>query len=215
MVVIPQPELWAQVCEFMETQKQRTESGLEPEKLPEFVLTWHMLARYELLKVNRKRKEDPWTREQISKIQELARKGAKVPGLPVLSRSEADAFIEKFSAQLEAASERPKKQKSIPEKTGKSTVEKIFDPEKYTGSRDPKVQTEILNHQIRALARVGFIQYIPADRWRNMSPAERLEIILTVPENERKKVLQNVRQNQNQRSSGRRIRTKHDYDPDL
>ena len=215
MVVIPQPELWAQVCEFMETQKQRIESGLEPEKLPESVLTWHMLARYELLKVNRKRKEDPWTREQISKIQELARKEVKVPELPVLSRSEADACIEKFFAQLEATSERPKKKESMLEKNRESTVEKFFDPEKYTGSRDPKVQTEILNLQIRALARAGFIQYIPADRWRNMSPAERLEIVLSVPENERKKILQNVRSSQYQRPAGRRIRTKRDYDPEL
>ena len=138
-----------------------------------------------------------------------------MPGLPVLSRSEADACIEKFSAQLEAASERPKKQKSIPEKTGKSTVERVPDPEKYTGSSDPKVQTEILNQQIRALARAGCIEYIPADKWRNMSPAERLEIVLAIPEDERKKVLQNVRPSQNQRPAGRRIRPRHDYDPDL
>ena len=40
-------------------------------------------------------------------------------------------------------------------------VEKVPDPENNSGSRDPKVQTEILNQQIRALARAGFNILIP------------------------------------------------------
>ena len=134
---------------------------------------------------------------------------------PVISRSEADAYIAEVSAQLEAASKRAKRKESAPEEPRRSPVEEVPDPEKYTGSRDPKVQTEILNQQIRALARAGFNIYIPADKWRNMSPSERLEIVLSIPENERKEVLQNVRPSQYQRPAGRRIRPRHDYGPDL
>ena len=128
---------------------------------------------------------------------------------------QAEREMQRVSMIRRADPQTAKEQEVDVEDSQKSAIERVSDLGKYTGSLDPKVQTEILNHQIRALARAGFIQYIPADRWRNMSPAERLEIVLSVPENERKKVLQNVRQNQNQRSAGRRIRTKRDYDPDL
>ena len=129
--------------------------------------------------------------------------------------AQAELAIQKDSRVREADLQPVKEQEFDVEDSQKSPVEEVPDPEKYTGSRDPKVQTEILNQQIRALARAGFNIYIPADKWRNMSPAERLEIVLSIPEDERKKVLQNVRPSQHQHPAGRRIRPKRDYGPDL
>ena len=129
--------------------------------------------------------------------------------------AQAELAIQKNSRVRKADPQPAKEQEFDVEDSQKSPVEELPDPEKYTGSRDPKVQTEILNQQIRALARAGFNIYIPMDKWRTMSPSERLEIVLSIPENERKKVLQNVRPSQNPSPAGRRIRTNRDYGPEI
>ena len=124
----------------------------------------------------------------------------------VISRAEADAYIKEVSAQLAAADDRSRRQRDTVDRSAKPAVEAVCDPAKYTGTSDPKEQTEILNREIRVLARAGKIGVIPVQKWRNMSPEERLEIILAVPEDERKNVLQNIQSDQNRRFSGRRMR---------
>ncbi len=82
--------------------------------------------------------------------------------------------------------------KSVEQVTGKQTSNEILlrDPIQFTGGLvDPKKQTAELNRQLYWLVREAKIwSHIPADRFRNMTPQERVDMILSVPEEIRNKI---------------------------
>ena len=202
LVFMPQTELWDQVRDFIKGQDRRQQTGQKPLELPDFVSEWRKQAEYELEEINYERKFYPWTDEQQKIIADIVRDGHGFTPPQVISRSEASDYIEAILGPEEA--ERRYNMLRMDAIRSEQQKEDVLDPAKYTGTTDPKEQTEILNREIRALGHAGIIGGIPAQKWRNMSPEERLEIILAVPEDERKSVLQNIQSDQNRRLSGRR-----------
>ena len=158
---------------------------------------WRKQAEFELDKINYEREFDPWTDKQQKIIADIVRKGHGFTPPQVISRSEASDYIEAILGPEEA--ERRYNMLRMDAIYPEQQEENVCDPEKYTGTTDPKKQTEILNREIRVLARAGKIGVIPVQKWRNMSPEERLEIILAVPEDERKEAVRIYEQEQFER----------------
>ena len=190
-------EICNQVRNYIEQQNKRRKSGLPPLAQPDFVSKWRKQAEYELEKINYEREFDPWTDGQQKIIADIVRKRHGFTPPQVISRSEASDYIEAVLGPEEAEHRYNKfRMDAIGSEQQK---EDVLDPAKYTGTHNPKKQTEILDQEIRALARAKKIGRIPMQKWRNMSPEERLEIILAVPEDERKEAVRIYEQEQFER----------------
>ena len=65
--------------------------------------------------------------------------------------------------------------------------------------------TEKQRQMIRALARAGAITYIPADEWRNLTKQRAFEIISAVPEDKRREIMAQRREQTAPAPSGKDV----------
>ena len=153
------------------------------------------LAEERALKVlEAERKRDPWTEDQKKEILELARKGAKVPVAYVISRREAEEFIESVIGAEAAAVRREE--------------HRLRDPAVFTGTKEPKKQQAILRFHTAALIAAGKIANQDYAAWKRMSVEEQMRLILAVPKEERDLVIAKALQEQQAREARQRARSR-------
>ena len=194
---VPKSELWNQVREFIEEQNHRQSIEQDLLLLPKFVAEWRNQIERDLKKISQERIADPWTAEQRQIIADIIREGKGFTPPQVISRSEASYYIEAILGPEEA--ERRYNKLRMDAIRAEQKKKEMYDPAKYTGTDDPKEQTAILNWELRALIRAEKIDAVPMQKWKDMSPEERLKIILTVPEDEREKIMQTSAQEMSDR----------------
>ena len=153
------------------------------------------LAEERALKVlEAERKRDPWTEDQKKEILELARKGAKVPVAYVISRREAEEFIESVIGAEAAAVRREE--------------HRLRDPAVFTGTKEPKKQQAILRFHTAALIAAGKIANQDYASWKRMSVEEQMRLILAVPKEERDPIIAKALQEQQAREARQRARSR-------
>lgn len=153
------------------------------------------LAEEHALKVlEEERKRDPWTEDQKKEILELARKGAKVPGAYVISRREAEEFIESVIGPKAAAVRREE--------------HRLCDPAVFTGTKEPKKQQAILRFHTAALIAAGKIANQDYAAWKRMPVEEQIRLILAVPKEEREPIIEKALQEQQAREGRQRTRSR-------
>ena len=153
------------------------------------------LAEEHALKVlEEERKRDPWTEDQKKEILELARKGAKVPGAYMISRREAEEFIESVIGPKAAAVRREE--------------HRLRDPAVFTGTKEPKKQQAILRFHTAALIAAGKIANQDYAAWKRMPVEEQIRLILAVPKEEREPIIEKVLQEQQAREGRQRTRSR-------
>ena len=140
------------------------------------------------------RKRDPWTEDQKDEILELARKGAKVPGAYMISRREAEEFIESVIGPKAAAVRREE--------------HRLRDPAVFTGTKEPKKQQAILRFHTAALIAAGKIANQDYAAWKRMPVEEQIRLILAVPKEEREPIIEKVLQEQQAREVRQRTRSR-------
>ena len=140
------------------------------------------------------RKRDPWTEDQKDEILELARKGAKVPGAYVISRREAEEFIESVIGPKAAAVRREE--------------HRLCDPAVFTGTKEPKKQQAILRFHTAALIAAGKIANQDYAAWKRMPVEEQIRLILAVPKEEREPIIEKALQEQQAREVRQRTRSR-------
>ena len=140
------------------------------------------------------RKRDPWTEDQKDEILELARKGAKVPGAYMISRREAEEFIESVIGPKAAAVRREE--------------HRLRDPAVFTGTKEPKKQQAILRFHTAALIAAGKIANQDYAAWKRMPVEEQIRLILAVPKEEREPIIEKVLQEQQAREGRQRTRSR-------
>ena len=140
------------------------------------------------------RKRDPWTEDQKDEILELARKGAKVPGAYMISRREAEEFIESVIGPKAAAVRREE--------------HRLRDPAVFTGTKEPKKQQAILRFHTAALIAAGKIANQDYAAWKRMPVEEQIRLILAVPKEEREPIIEKVLQEQQAREARQRTRSR-------
>ena len=139
------------------------------------------------------RKRDPWTEDQKDEILELARKGAKVPGAYMISRREAEEFIESVIGPKAAAVRREE--------------HRLRDPAVFTGTKEPKKQQAILRFHTAALIAAGKIANQDYAAWKRMPVEEQIRLILAVPKEEREPIIEKALQEQQAREVRQRTRS--------
>ena len=153
------------------------------------------LAEERALKVlEAERKRDPWTEDQKKEILELARKGAKLPRAYVISRREAEDFIESVIGAEAAAVRREE--------------HRLRNPAVFTGTKEPKKQQAILRFHTAALIAAGKIANQDYAAWKRMSVEEQMRLILAVPKEERDLVIAKALQEQQAREARQRARSR-------
>ena len=140
------------------------------------------------------RKRDPWTEDQKDEILELARKGAKVPGAYMISRREAEEFIESVIGPKAAAVRREE--------------HRLRDPAVFTGTKEPKKQQAILRFHTAALIAAGKIANQDYAAWKRMPVEEQIRLILAVPKEEREPIIEKALQEQQAREVRQRTRSR-------
>ena len=140
------------------------------------------------------RKRDPWTEDQKDEILELARKGAKVPGAYMISRREAEEFIESVIGPKAAAVRREE--------------HRLRDPAVFTGTKEPKKQQAILRFHTAALIAAGKIANQDYAAWKRMPVEEQVRLILAVPKEEREPIIEKALQEQQAREVRQRTRSR-------
>ena len=140
------------------------------------------------------RKRDPWTEDQKDEILELARKGAKVPGAYMISRREAEEFIESVIGPKAAAVRREE--------------HRLRDPAVFTGTKEPKKQQAILRFHTAALIAAGKIANQDYAAWKRMPVEEQIRLILAVPKEEREPIIEKALQEQQAREARQRTRSR-------
>ncbi len=140
------------------------------------------------------RKRDPWTEDQKDEILELARKGAKVPGAYMISRREAEEFIESVIGPKAAAVRREE--------------HRLRDPAVFTGTKEPKKQQAILRFHTAALIAAGKIANQDYAAWKRMPVEEQIRLILAVPKEEREPIIEKALQEQQAREGRQRTRSR-------